>query len=154
MKLAFAFGWHTLQWEELLAITQRAEGVTVTGYHCEPGAGMAWPDDWAAMEGGAMAGADIEPGGETVVGPFVWEPAHEGHECMLAVASAVGDPANDRTVGRSMPMRRLVPFDNNIAQRNVAPVAGGGGIGGLVDSFTGRTFRVRNPEDRTVQVRV
>jgi hypothetical protein len=38
-----------------------------------------------------------------------------------------------------------VPFDNNIGQRNVAPVAGGGGFEGLVASFNKRSFTARNP---------
>jgi len=43
------------------------------------------------------------------------------------------------------PHWRLVPFDNNIGQRNVAPVAGGGGLTGLAASFDPRRFWVNNP---------
>jgi hypothetical protein len=34
-----------------------------------------------------------------------------------------------------IPHWRLVPFDNNIAQRNVAPVPGGGGASGLSAAY-------------------
>lgn len=39
---------------------------------------------------------------------------------------------------------RLVPQDNNIGQRNVAPVPGGG-TSGLTDEFRGWSFEVKNP---------
>jgi len=85
-----------------------------------------------------------------VVGPFEWTPTVVGHECLLAIASATGDPGNDTTVTNSIPHSRFVPFDNNVGQRNVAPVAGGGGGGALEASFEGRGFVFRNPHDRTV----
>jgi hypothetical protein len=50
------------------------------------------------------------------------------------------------------PHWRVIPFDNNLAQRNVAPVAGGGGATGLLASFVGRRFWANNPYDRTVRV--
>jgi hypothetical protein len=57
---------------------------------------------------------------------------------------------------------RLVPFDNNIAQRNVAPVPGhntpgmggqgGSGMGEFEKAFQRRRFQVKNPYDRTVRI--
>ena len=64
---------------------------------------------------------------------------------LLAIASADGDPGNDTTVANSIPHSRFVPFDNNIGQRNVAPVAAGGGGGGLTSSFADRQFLVQQP---------
>ena len=52
------------------------------------------------------------------------------------------------------PHWRLVPFDNNIGQRNVAPVAGGGGITGLKASLKGRRFWANNPYDRTALIQL
>ena len=46
----------------------------------------------------------------------------------------------------------MVPFDNNIGQRNVAPVAGGGGPAGLLASFHNRSFAARNPFDRAADI--
>jgi len=46
--------------------------------------------------------------------------------------------------GNSIPEWRLVPHDNNIGQRNVAPVPGGGTTG-LVEEFDGLSFEVKNP---------
>jgi len=52
------------------------------------------------------------------------------------------------------PEWRVVPFDNNIAQRNVAPVAAGGGLRGLLSSFIGRKFTVRNPQEKPSRMQI
>jgi len=97
--------------------------VVVKAYHCNPGTGLAWPHHWSPMDTPlAQAFAPIPPGGEAIVGPFQWRPEQFGHECLLAIASAEGDPGNDTTVFGSIPHSRFVPFDNNIGQRNVHPV--------------------------------
>jgi len=76
------------------------------------------------------------------------------------IASADGDlPNTDASTGLACasgptPHWRLVPFDNNIGQRNVAPVAGGGGVSGLVASFENRSFTARNPFDRTARIKL
>ncbi|MDB4895732.1 MAG: hypothetical protein JWN15_1994, partial [Firmicutes bacterium] len=135
--------------------TTSATNVVVKGYHCRPSVGLSWPDDWQPMTTAAVtvAGA-LAPGASTIVGPFEWTPEEVGHECLLAAVSATGDPANTETVAGPMPEWWLVRNDNNVAQRNVAPVAAGAGIKGLVASFIGRHFWVNNPFDRTVEVRL
>jgi hypothetical protein len=126
--------------------TQTANDVTVRGFHCEPGTGLVWPDDWMPMTTASLAaGGPIPPGGTTVVGPFEWTPEFVGHECLLMLADATGDLANDSTVNGSVAHSRFVPFDNNIGQRNVAPVAGGGGLRALLEALRHRRFLVRNP---------
>ena len=67
--------------------------------------------------------------------------------------SASGDPGNiDGRVTGPIPEWRLVPHDNNIGQRNVAPVEGG--LRGLVTSFRRRPFWIRNTFDKDVIVRM
>ena len=63
------------------------------------------------------------------------------------IASATGDPSNidNFTAGDSIPEWRLVPNDNNIAQRNVAPIAAS--LDEFVKAFRGRRFLIRNPFD-------
>jgi hypothetical protein len=131
--------------------TTTATGVSVSGYSCQPGTGLVWPDDWTAMSPASLPGANIPSSGVVTVGPLEWTPMSVGHECILAIASATGDPANDVTVTGSIPHNRFVPFDNNIGQRNVAPVAGGGGAAALIASFVDRKFLFRNPFDRTIK---
>jgi hypothetical protein len=132
--------------------TQAAGNVVVSGYHCKPSAGLLWPDDWQAMTTASIAvPGTIAPGATVLVGPFEWTPSEIGHECMLMSVSATGDLSNaDPASGLPCAMGptphwRLVPFDNNLGQRNVAPVAGGGGLTGLAASFGPRHFWANNP---------
>jgi hypothetical protein len=73
---------------------------------------------------------------------------------MLMIASASGDPSNidNFTAGDSIPEWRLVPHDNNIGQRNVHPVAGGGGLRGLLSSLTREIFYAGNPNPKRARV--
>ena len=138
--------------------TQTANIVVVRAYHCKPGTGLVWPGDWKPMTTPSIAlAAGIPPGGSVVVGPFRWKPEVVGHECLLMSVSAKGDLSNlDPATGfpcaaGPTPEWRVVPFDNNIGQRNVAPVAGGGGRAALLASFAERRFYFRNPCDRSVR---
>ena len=136
--------------------TETAENVVVRGFHCNPGAGLTWPDDWQPMTTPQLAVADTPSGGEVMVGPFEWTPSQPDHECLLMVASADGDPSNIDVFepGESIPEWRLVPHDNNIGQRNVHPVPGAGGATGIMAVLDGRGFTVRNPFDRRVRVEI
>lgn len=119
------------------------------GYHANPGVGLNWPADWQAMTTTQLAAPNLagNNASEIVVGPFAWIPQNVGHECMLMIVSATGDPSNivNLSAGESILEWRLVPNDNNIAQRNVAPIAGGGGLANLLASLHKRIFYVRNP---------
>ena len=131
-----------------------ATNVVVRGFHCNPGAGLTWPNDWQAMTTAQLAVPDIAPGGEVTVGPFTWTPSQPDHECLLMVAAADGDPSTIDVFGPgdSIPEWRLVPHDNNIGQRNVHPVPGAGGAAGIMSVLDGRRFTIRNPFDRRVRV--
>ncbi|TWF76646.1 hypothetical protein FHX44_112541 [Pseudonocardia hierapolitana] len=134
--------------------TQTATNVIVRGFHTRPGAGLLWPGDFetfstAQIAVGTIAGNNTQ---EEVVGPFEWTPNINayGHDCMLMVVSADGDASNvdNFTVGEVIPEWRLVPNDNNVGQRNVQPVAGGGGGEGLLQSLDGVSVWVGNPNPR------
>lgn len=132
--------------------TEPAVNVIVKAYHSRPSTGLVWPDDWQAMVTAELPAGTIAPGGETIVGPFEWVPEIEGHECLLTSVSADGDPSNADTVNGPIPHWRLVPFDNNIAQRNVSPEAGDSDS--LTTSLNRRTFWINNPYDRTVTINI
>jgi zinc metalloprotease ZmpB len=95
----------------------------------------------------------IASGTTMLVGPFQWTPSEIGHECMLMIVSTTTtDDRSNADAASGLPCAtgptphwRLVPFDNNIGQRNVAPVAGGGGLAGLMASFGPRRFWANNP---------
>ena len=132
--------------------TQTATGITVRGFHTLPGAGLSWPGDFvefSPLGGLPVASLGANSSEEVIVGPFEWTPNINayGHDCILMVVSNAADPANidHFTPGESIPEWRLVPNDNNIAQRNVVPVPGGGGMGGLVEALDRRFFVVGNP---------
>jgi len=132
--------------------TSVATGVVVKGYHCLPGAGLTWKTDFTQMEplaGITVASIGANNSEEVIVGPFSWTPNENvyGHDCMLMVASATGDPSNvdNFTVGETIEEWRLVPNDNNIGQRNVTLVTGGEGTEGLMRSLDGVFFLAGNP---------
>ena len=134
--------------------TQQAQNVVVHGYHSKPGAGLIWPADFASFTTppifiGTVNGNNTQ---EVVVGPFEWTPNTNayGHDCMLMVVAADGDAANvaNFIVGETIPEWRLVPNDNNIAQRNVVPVPGKCGKCGLMQGLDGKRFLVGNPNPR------
>jgi hypothetical protein len=95
---------------------------------------------------------------EKIVGPFEWTPVENvwGHDCMLMIASATGDPSNidNFTAGEVVEDWRLVPNDNNIGQRNVNLVPGGGGIQGVIAGLHGKGFWIGNPGRSPAQVAV
>lgn len=127
--------------------TQTAQNVSVKCFHNKPAVGLIYPNSWQTTDTPQLSASNIAPGGEVIVGPFQWTPAIAGHECLLAMVDADGDlsNANNITGAQSIPHWRLVPFDNNIAQRNVKPVPGGGGLIGLSEAMKNIRFWVTNP---------
>lgn len=140
--------------------TQTANNVVVKGYHTKPGAGLLWPSDFeafttATINVGTLAANN---GQEKTIGPFDWTPNINayGHDCMLMIVSADGDPSNvdNFTAGESIQEWRLVPHDNNVGQRNVNPVPGGGGSEGLMAGLDGVGFWVGNPDPKRASMRL
>ena len=138
--------------------TAQATNVRVYGYHTKPGAGLNWPADFEAFATASINAGTLNPNNtqEKIVGPFEWTPNINtyGHDCMLMVVTADGDPSNvdNFTAGETIPEWRLVPNDNNVGQRNVTPVPGGGGEGGLMAGLDGVSFFVGNPNPRRGQM--
>ena len=135
--------------------TQTATDVTVKAFHCQPSAGLTYPDDWQPMLTPELPAADVPPNSATeiTVGPFEWIPSQLGHECMFMVVSSPADLSNieNFTAGASIPEWRLVPNDNNVGQRNVCPVASGTKKQ-LVAGFDRMSFRLKNPFDKRAHV--
>jgi hypothetical protein len=130
-----------------------AQNVRVDAYHCLPGAGLSFPDDWEPMDTPSVAvAAPIAPGAETIVGPLAFVPTQVGHECLLAIAQADGDPGNDTTLQGTIPEYRFVPFDNNIGQRNVSPVYPS--LREILKLLGKHRLWIRNPWDRSAVVRI
>ena len=133
--------------------TQAATGVQVKGFHCLPGIGLVYPDDWAPMTTASLPAPNLAANDAVgvVVGPFEWTPSQVGHECLFFSVSANGDASNiDGRITGSIPEWRLVPHDNNIGQRNVHPVA----IALTRDELRRRLFWLRNPFERAVKIQL
>lgn len=133
--------------------TVPAAGVVVRGCHSLPGAGLTWPVDFTEMSpAGGITVPAIGPGStdEVTVGPFAWTPNANafGHDCLLMIASADGDPSNvdNFTAGETIAEWRLVPHDNNVAQRNVQPVPATGEA--LLGALRDRVLWAANPLPR------
>lgn len=138
-----------------------ANNVIARGYSANPGIGLSYPDDWTPMDTPQLTVAGgIAPGASVVVGPFRWTPRFVGHETMFMEVSADGDFSNidSRTfypcANGSTADWQLIPFDNNLAQRSVAPVAGGSGLRGLLSSFISRRLTVKNPLEKQARFEV
>jgi hypothetical protein len=102
---------------------RKATKVAVRAFHAPASAKLSFPDGWKPMQPAQRDAADVPPhsSAEILVGPFAWVPKSR-QEAMLMVVSAAGDPSNiDNFIGAdSIPNWRLVPNDNNIAQRNTS----------------------------------
>jgi hypothetical protein len=137
--------------------SQTATSVIVNAYHANPAAGLSYPIDWTPMSTTQLSAANVPANnsGEITVGPFSWIPTHVGHECIFMVVTANGDSANTTKIaaGDSIPEWRLVPNDNNIGQRNVYPISGGG-TSGLTADFNQLQFTMKNPMATTVGMKV
>lgn len=97
--------------------TAEAADVRVSVYQGDPLGGLVWPTGWH-VAAAPQTVAPIPSKGSAVAGPFAWDPGVYPGEAVLASVSALGDQSNAEIV-RSIPYRRLVPFDNNLAQRTM-----------------------------------
>lgn len=135
--------------------TQQANNVIVRGYHSKPTAGLIWPNDFQPFTTAQIPVGTLAPNNseEKIVGPFQWTPVINGygHDCILMIVSADNDASNaySFTIGEFLNEWRLVPNDNNIGQRNVNPVPGGGGIQGLMRGLDAISFWVGNASLKT-----
>lgn len=98
--------------------------VVVKAFRSAPGRARRWPGDWTPLAPppdpmpGTIAAA---PGTGTIVGPFAWTPTAAGAQAVLVVVESADDPAltQDLPAGRPVDWMDLVPFDNNLAVREV-----------------------------------
>ena len=100
--------------------TGSATNPSVKLFQADPASGLEWPAAWtAAATAQLAAGGPIPSGGQRVVGPFSWTAAAAGPVSLLASASATGDASNAAAVSGPIEHWRLIPNDNNLAQRDV-----------------------------------
>ena len=56
---------------------QAATNIVVKGFHCLPGVGLVYPNDWIAMATPQLSAEDLAANDKVgeVVGPFEWIPS-------------------------------------------------------------------------------
>jgi hypothetical protein len=98
----------------------------VRAFHAPASAKLSFPGGWQPMQTAQRTAADVPPhsSAEVLVGPFAWVPRAR-REAMLMIATAIGDSSNidNFAAADTIPNWRLIPNDNNIAQRNTAVAA-------------------------------
>lgn len=99
--------------------TQTASDPTVDLYSADPNSGLQWPAAWTPLVPQQAADGPIASGAGVTVGPIAWSPSAAGPLALLASAAATGDDSNADSIGGAIEHWRLVPFDNNVAQRDV-----------------------------------
>jgi len=146
--------------------TSEADNVVVKAFHCNPLAGLVWPDDLQPMTTPELSAGTLQPNNaeEKIIGPFAWTPVENavGHDSMLMIVSATGDPSNvdNFTAGEEIEDWRLVPNDNNVALRNVkleprlvTVIADSGNFGNVcLGSFKDMTLVLSNSGYNTLAV--
>jgi hypothetical protein len=102
--------------------TQTANNVLVKAFQGMPATTLEWPTNWQPLTTAQLPSGSIGSGANTVVGPFEWTPAQMGAVHVLASVSATGDESNADTVNGPIIISRLVPQDNNVAQRDMIAI--------------------------------
>ncbi len=88
--------------------------------NCNSVDNLMWPNDFQPMKTENITiTSPIPPGQYMVVGPFEWKPNHS--DFMMMTVDAKEDLSNITIIpsGESIPVKHLVPFDNNMAIRNL-----------------------------------
>jgi uncharacterized protein YfaP (DUF2135 family) len=92
--------------------TAAVSSITVTWYYGASGLGLGWPAGWTALSQTRTI-ASIAPGATAIVS-IPWDvPNIAGHFCLRTHITATADPISDYRI----------PWDNNVAQRNLHVVA-------------------------------
>jgi zinc metalloprotease ZmpB len=122
-----------------------ANTFSVEAFHCNPATAMLWPTHFNSIGTLPITTAIPQNSGSVRVGPFLWTPQIVDHECLLAIVSGSSDPSIADDVKAKGPVDhwKLVRFDNNVGQRNVAPYSSTGG------GKTKTTFLVRGSDHPT-----
>jgi hypothetical protein len=98
--------------------------ITARAFSSGPGSARRWPADWTELPAppGPMPATVAAAGGAgVIVGPFPWTPARPGKHALLVVIESGDDRAvtQDLPAGAQVGWMDLVPFDNNLAVREV-----------------------------------
>jgi hypothetical protein len=145
--------------------TQTATNVTVKAFSGPAGGEAVWPDQFTPLPTPELpAPGAIPPGGNVVVGPFEWTPETTKGVSIIMSASTPQDTSNIDSISQSLETRRLVPYDNNVAQRDVTVepypvqysvkfVCGSSGGGPVAPGSYFTAINIHNPTEQRARFR-
>ena len=100
--------------------TQVATDVKVKAFSGLAGGEAVWPDQFIPLPTPELpAPGPIPPGGNVVVGPFELTLETTQGASIIMSTSTPQDTSNIDSITESLETRRLVPHDNNVAQRDI-----------------------------------
>jgi hypothetical protein len=82
---------------------------------------LVWKTGWVELGAPPAQPLDVPHGGSVIAGPFQWTPAKRGKAPVLVIVECNADKAATELLqpGDQVPIMDLVPFDNNIAMRDI-----------------------------------
>jgi hypothetical protein len=95
--------------------------VTVRVFRASAGSPRLWSSEWTEIPPPAAQPLDVPAGGAVTAGPFTWTPTRADKISLLAIVECAQDRAATEELGADpgVPFADLVPFDNNIAMRDL-----------------------------------
>ena len=95
--------------------------VTVRVFRAAAGSPRLWSSGWTEIPPPpAQPLGDVPAGGAVTAGPFTWTPTRADKISLLAIVECPQDRVVTRGgAGPGVPFADLVPFDNNIAMRDL-----------------------------------
>ncbi len=95
--------------------------VTVRVFRAAAGGPRLWSSGWTEIPPAPAQPPDVPAAGAVTAGPFTWTPATAGKISLLAIVECAQDRAVTQDLGANpgVPFADLVPFDNNIAMRDL-----------------------------------
>jgi hypothetical protein len=96
--------------------------ITVRVFRAGAGGARKWSSGWTETLPPPQQPADVPVGGAVTAGPFTWTPARADKKVsLLAIVECPQDPAVTQGLAADpgVPFGDLVPFDNNIAMRDI-----------------------------------
>ena len=95
--------------------------VTVRVFRAAAGSPRLWSSGWTEIPPPPAQPLDVPAGGAVTAGPFTWTPTRADKISLLAIVECAQDRAVTQELGADpgVPFADLVPFDNNIAMRDI-----------------------------------
>ncbi|MEE9398064.1 MAG: CARDB domain-containing protein [Methylococcales bacterium] len=103
--------------------TQAVSDIIVKGFRGPPGSRAVWPNQFTPLATAELSvPGPIPSGGNVIVGPFELTLETTKGDSIIMSTSTPQDVSNIDTITESLETRRFVPYDNNMAQRDIKAI--------------------------------